>query len=109
MILKTRDRFGSYPEKLVSDTAYGSASMPGWLLEEEGIELFIPVIDKSERKDGTFLRDHFAHDREGDSHTCPGGKQLVQFRRTDKRPRSGIDKEGLMRCPTARRTAMSAP
>lgn len=25
MILQTRDRFGLYPEKLVADTAYGSA------------------------------------------------------------------------------------
>ena len=97
MILRTRDRFGLYPAKLVADTAYGSAPMLGWLVEEEGIEPYIPVIDKSERKDGTFSRDDFAYDHESDSYTCPGGKQLVQFRRTYKRPRSGIDKEGLMR------------
>ncbi len=30
--------------------------------------------------------------------TCHGGKQLVQFRRPYKTPRSGVDKEGLMRC-----------
>ena len=97
MILRTRERFGLYPEKLVADTAYGSAPMLGWLVEEEGIEPYIPVIDKSERKDGTFSRDDFTYDHDSDSYTCPGNKQLVQFRRTYKKPRSGIDKEGLMR------------
>ena len=97
MILRTRERFDLYPEKLVADTAYGSASMLGWLVEEEGIEPYIPVIDKSERKDGTFSRDDFTYDHETDSYTCPAGKELVQFRRTYKKPRSGVDKEGLMR------------
>lgn len=97
MIVRTRDRFGLYPEKLVADTAYGSAPMLNWLVEGEGIEPYIPVIDKSERKDGTFSRDDFTYDREADAYTCPGDKQLVQFRRTYKKPRSGVDKEGLMR------------
>ncbi|WP_282611435.1 IS1182 family transposase [Pelagibius sp. Alg239-R121] len=97
MILRTRDRFGLYPEKLVADTAYGSAPMLGWLVEEEGIEPYIPVIDKSERRDGTFSRGDFIYDHDSDSYTCPSGKQLVQFRRTYKKPRSGVDKEGLMR------------
>ena len=97
MIIRTRDRFGLYPEKLVADTAYGSAPMLGWLVEEEGIEPYIPVIDKSERKDGTFSRDDFAYDHESDSYTCPNGKELVQFHRTYKKPRSGVDKGGLMR------------
>ncbi len=47
MIARTRDRFGLYPEKLVADTAYGSAEALGWLVESEGIEPHIPVIDKS--------------------------------------------------------------
>jgi transposase len=97
MILRTRERFGLYPAKLVADTAYGSAPMLGWLVEEEGIEPYIPVMDKSHRQDGTFSRDDFAYDHDSDSYTCPGGKQLVQFRRTYKKPRSGVDAEGLMR------------
>ena len=103
MILRTRKRFGLYSEKLVADTAYGSAPMLGWLVEEEDIEPYIPVIDKSERKDGTFSRDDFAYDHESDSYTCPNGKELVQFRRTYKKPRSGIDKEGLMRYRASKR------
>jgi transposase len=33
MIVRTRERFGLYPEKLVADTAYGSAETLGWLVE----------------------------------------------------------------------------
>lgn len=81
----------------MADTAYGSASMLGWLVEEEGIEPYIPVIDKSQRKDGTFSRDDFTYDHESDSYTCPNGKQLVQFRRTYKKPRSGVASRHLLR------------
>jgi transposase len=97
MIVRTRDRFGLHPDQLVADTAYGSAPMLGWLVDEEGIDPYIPVIDKSHRNDGTFSREDFAYDHEADAYTCPGGKQLVQFRRTYKIPRSGVDAEGLMR------------
>lgn len=97
MIVRTRDRFDLCPQKLVADTAYGSAPMLGWLVEEEGIEPYIPVIDKSQRNDGTFSREDFAYDPQQDAYTCPGGKQLVQFRRTYTAPRSGVDAEGLMR------------
>jgi len=109
MILRTRERFGLYPEKLVADTAYGSAPMLGWLVEEEGIEPFIPVIDKSQRSDGTFSRDDFTYDNDSDSYTCPAGKQLVQFRRTYKTPRSGVDKEGLMRFRASKKDCEVCP
>ncbi len=81
MITRTRERFGLYPEKLVADTAYGSAEVLSWLVESEGIEPHIPVIDKSQRKDGTFSREDFAYDRETDSYTCPAGKELLPSRR----------------------------
>lgn len=97
MIARTRERFGLHPDQLVADTAYGSAPMLGWLVNEEGIDPYIPVIDKSQRTDGTFSREHFTYDPEFDAYTCPGGKQLVQFRRTYKTPRSGVDAEGSKR------------
>lgn len=109
MIIRTRQRFGLYPDKLVADTAYGSAPMLGWLVEEEGIEPYIPVIDKSERKDGTFSRDDFIYDRQGDSYTCPNGKELVQFRRTYAKPRTGVDKEGLMRYRASKKDCDACP
>lgn len=97
MIVRTQERFGLHPDLLVADNAYGSAPMLGWLVDEKGIDPYIPVIDKSERKDGTYSREDFTYDPGTDAYTCPGGKQLVQFRRTYKVPRSGVDAEGLKR------------
>jgi len=77
MIDRVEDRFGLYPEKLAADRAYGSAEMLGWLVHERGIEPHIPVFDKSARTDGTFEREDFTYDREGDVYFCPAGKMLA--------------------------------
>ena len=66
MIDRTMDRFGLYPERLIADSAYGSAPMLEWLVEEHGIEPHIPVFDKSKRTDGTFERADFTYDRRAD-------------------------------------------
>ncbi len=49
--------------------------MLGWLVEEEGIEPYVPVIDNSRRNDGTFSREDLAYDPQKDAYTCPGGKR----------------------------------
>ncbi len=77
MIERTEQRFGLYPERLAGDTAYGSGEMLGWLVHERGIEPHIPVFDKSNREDGTFSRDDFTYDHQGDVYFCPGGKMLI--------------------------------
>jgi transposase len=77
MIERTCERFGLEPVRLAADTGYGSAAMLGWLVEERGIEPHIPVWDKSERDDGTFPRDAFRYDRDGDVYLCPAGKMLT--------------------------------
>lgn len=97
MIDRIGNTFNLHPERLIADTAYGSAPMLDWLVEGRGIAPHIPVIDKSGRKDGTFERADFTYDAEDDAYICPGGKKLRQFRRTYKVPRSGVDKEGIMR------------
>jgi transposase len=97
MIDRTMDRFGLYPERLIADTAYGSAAMLGWLVDEHGIEPHIPVFDKSRRTDGTFSREDFAYDHREDAYICPAGKELKQYRRAFSTPRSGVDNQGLMR------------
>ena len=80
MIERTEDRFGLYPERLAADSAYGSAEMLGWLVDERGIEPHIPVFDKSERSDGTFERADFTYDHGSDVYTCPAGKTLSLHR-----------------------------
>ena len=97
MIDRTIDRFDLYPERLIADTAYGSAPMLGWLVEDRGIEPHIPVFDKSKRTDGIFERANFSYDHKADAYICPGGKELKQFRRSYKTPRSGVDKDAMMR------------
>jgi len=77
MIDRTMDRFDLYPARLVGDSGYGSAEMLGWLVHEKGIEPHITVFDKSARKDGTFSREDFTYDYEGDVYLCPGGKMLT--------------------------------
>ncbi len=77
MIQRTEDRFGLRPERLAGDTAYGSAEMLNWLVEERQIAPHIPVIDKSARRDGTFVREDFRYDHGRDIYTCPAGKALT--------------------------------
>ena len=76
MIERTEQRFGLKPDLLAADTAYGSAPMLNWLVEEKGIAPHIPVIDKSAREDGTFSRTDFRYDEVDDIYICPANKHL---------------------------------
>ena len=49
------------PKWLAADSAYGSASNLDWLVNEQGIAPHVPVIDKSQREDGTFSRKDFSY------------------------------------------------
>jgi transposase len=80
MIERTEQRFGLKPQRLAGDSAYGSASMLNWLVEEKQIAPHIPVFDKSQRDDGTFSRDDFLFDKDRDIYTCPAGKDLTTTR-----------------------------
>jgi len=77
MIERTEDRLGLSPERVAADSAYGSAEMLGWLVNERAIEPHIPVFDKSARIDGTFSREAFAYDQQSDVYICPAGKVLA--------------------------------
>jgi transposase len=76
MIERTEECFGLKPERIAADSAYGSAPMLNWLVEEKKITPHIPVIDKSKREDGTFSRSDFRYDAKRDVYDCPGGKEL---------------------------------
>ena len=77
MIERSRERFDLYPARLAGDSGYGSAAMLGWLVYEQGIEPHIPVFDKSARRDGTFSREDFTYDHEGEVYRCPAGHTLT--------------------------------
>ena len=82
MINRVETTFGITPERLVGDTNYGSAAMLGWLVGEKQIEPHIPVLDKSERQDGTLSRSDFEWNEQANEYRCPAGKTL----RSDWRP-----------------------
>ena len=77
MIERTEVRFGIKPARLAADTAYGSAPMLHWLVNDRQIAPHIPVIDKSKREDGAFSRGDFRYDAEQDIYVCPAGKTLT--------------------------------
>lgn len=81
MIERVREQHDLAPHRLAADTAYGSAEMLDWLVNAQGIEPHIPVMDKSRREDGTFSRSDFAYDTDADLYRCPNGKELKQHRR----------------------------
>jgi IS5 family transposase len=92
MIDRTEARFGLKPKRLIGDTAYGTAEMLAWIVDEKGIAPHVPLWEKGERDDGTFGRSDFVFDQTSNSYRCPGGKALKQYRRNFKRPRSGVTK-----------------
>src|SRR6201987_1220500 len=77
MLERTRNRLALHPSRLLGDSAYGSAEMLGWLVDERAIEAHVNVFDKSARKDGSFSREDFSYDQANDVYICPGGKTLT--------------------------------
>ena len=109
MIKRTEARFGIKPEWLVGDTAYGSAPNLEWLVNEQKIAPYIPVIDKSKREDGTFSRDDFVYDEAKDVYTCPAGKMLTTTGHicTDHAIRYLASVPECRACPLRRRAAQT--
>jgi hypothetical protein len=59
MIDRLELRLQLKPHRLVGDTAYGTASLLGWMVEKKAIEPHVPVWDKSQRQDATFSSSEF--------------------------------------------------
>jgi transposase len=76
MLERARDRFNLCPKRLLGDSAYGSAEMLGWLVDQQRIEPHVTLFDRSARSDGTFSREEFTYDAEHDIYICPGRKSL---------------------------------
>src|SRR3546814_16351226 len=76
MVERVEERFDLKPKRLIGDTAYGTAEMLGWMVDEKSIEPHVPVWDKAERKDGTLSRSDFQWNAEADEYRCPTDKPL---------------------------------
>src|SRR5712671_343705 len=109
MVERSITRFDLYPERLIGDTAYGTAEMLNWLVNEQGIEPHIPVFDKSQHTDGTFSREDFAYDHKRDCYICPAGKELRQRQKIYRVPRPLVDEDGMMRYRASKLDCESCP
>lgn len=92
MIDRVETKNGIKPERLIGDTAYGTAEMLGWMVEEKDIEPHVPVWEKHERMDGTFSVAEFTFNAETNCYTCPADKLLRHGLRSFKKKRTGITK-----------------
>ncbi len=92
MIERVEQRFAIKPQRLIGDTAYGTAPMLNCLVEEKQLEPHIPVWDRSEGNAGLFGRSDFTWQTEADRYQCPAGKLLERRRRAFKNLRTGITK-----------------
>lgn len=93
MIDRTEERFGLKPHRLLGDGAYGSAEFLGWMVDKKNIAPHVTLLDTPGRPTSSFTQKDFVYDNAKDVFTCPGGKDLRQFWRTYKTPRSGITKD----------------
>jgi transposase len=64
MIDRVEALFDIKPERLIGDTAYGTAPMLAWLVEEKDIKSHVPVWDKTERKNDSFSSSDFQWNKE---------------------------------------------
>ena len=108
MLDRVKDRFGLQPERLIADTAYGSAKNLGWLVEH-GIAPHIPVIDKAGRPDGTWTRTDFEWDAGNNQYICPEGQSLKQFRRNYSDPNRGPSGKGVAKYRALKLTCQACP
>ncbi|MFO1225313.1 IS1182 family transposase [Roseateles sp.] len=96
MIDRVEQRFGLKPDRLVGDTAYGTAPMLAWMVKDKGIAPHVPVWDRSERKDGTLSSSEFVWDEQANEYRCPQGHALLNERRPFTKPRDHVTKEAVV-------------
>lgn len=92
MIDRVEQRFQLKPRRLVGDTAYGTAPMLRWMVEDKRIEPHVPVWDKTGRKDESLSVGDFQWHEDRSEYTCPEDKSLRSEWRQFKNPRTRITK-----------------
>jgi transposase len=92
MVDRVEQRFQLKPSRLVGDTAYGTAPMLAWMVDQKGIEPHMPVWDKTARKDDTFPSSVFEWNARAEHYVCPAGHELRSEWRSFKTERTHITK-----------------
>lgn len=96
MVDRVEERFDITPERLIGDTAYGTAPMLAWMVQGKGIEPHVPVWDKTQRKDDSLSSNDFEWDGEANEYRCPEGHALRSERRIFKIERTHVTKAGTV-------------
>ncbi len=92
MIDRVEAQFDIKPDRLIGDTAYGTAPMLAWMVEEKNIKPHVPVWDKTERKNDSFSSNDFHWNEEAEEYRCPAGNVLRSEWRAFKNERSHVTK-----------------
>jgi hypothetical protein len=92
MIDRVERRHDPKSRRLAGDTAYGSAAMLAWMIEEKEIAPHFPVWDKTTRKDNILSSSEFLWDELANEYRCPTGHALRSDRRKFRNPRSRVTK-----------------
>ena len=92
MLDRVEQQHALKPARLIGDTAYGTAPMLSWMVQEKGIAPHVPVWDKTDSNPAVFGRADFTWDPDADCYHCPGGHPLQARRRNFTTPRSAVTK-----------------
>ena len=92
MIERVEEHFDIKPDRPIRDTAYGTAPMLAWMVDEKDIEPHVPVWDKTERKNESFSISDFQWNEEVHEYRCPTGHALRSEWRAFKNRRSHVTK-----------------
>ena len=109
MVDRVETNFNITPQRLIGDTAYGTAAMLAWMVNEKAIEPHVPVWDRTERTDGTFSRSDFRWDQTANEYRCPADKALRFDRRAFNKPRRRITKAETVIYRASLRDCASCP
>ena len=109
MLDRVEERFGLAPDRLIGDTAYGTAPMLAWMVEDRGIEPHVPVWERSQRDDGTFASNDFQWNEEADEYRCPRGHPLRREWRPFKNRRTHITKADTIIYRSSQKDCASCP
>jgi hypothetical protein len=109
MVDRVEQRFELTPERLIGDTAYGTASMLAWMVDDKGIEPHVPLWDKTQRNDNTLSSSEFQWNEQADEYRCPQGHALRSQRRAFKNPRTHITKANTIIYRSSRSDCASCP
>jgi hypothetical protein len=91
MIERVEEQFDIKPDRLIGDTAYGTAPMLAWMVNEKDIEPHVPVWDKTERKNESLSISDFQW-TDVQEYRCPAGNALRSEWRAFKNQRSHVTK-----------------